>query len=232
MNRGLFEGAEAMRASERRMEAIATNLANISVTGYKRRSTTTESFDVALRGELRRHVRTKVAVNHAQGPLQHTGEKLDLALSGEGYFAVETQAGEAYTRGGKFRIDQDGVLQNLDGYAVAWEGARGFIDPAGEEVMVDPEGQVWQGTNQVGRLRIVGFDDPSKLEPDRKGYLHAPDGLRETAHQANVRQGHLESSNVSPMEEMVALISAQRSFEATARLMGMIEQSYHRLTAN
>jgi len=231
MNRGLYTGVQAMSAAERRLESIATNLANVSVHGYKRRGTTTQSFDSLLRGRLQRQVGTRTRVDHGQGALDATGETYDLALFGSGFFTVETPRGEAYTRGGRFHVDAAGLLQTQDGYPVAWEGPRGTIDPQGPEVRVDPEGQVWQDEAQVGRLRLVDFADPARLEPDRRGYLHAPADLAPAAREGEVRQGHLERSNVSAVDEMVALIATQRSYESAARLMSSIEQGYRRLTA-
>jgi len=231
MNRGLYSGVQAMAASERRLEAIATNLANVSVHGYKRRGTSTQSFDAALQGRLERQVTTRTRIDFSQGMLEETGEPFDLALFGAGFFALETPHGEAYTRGGRFHIDAAGLLQTQDGFPIAWEGGRGAIDPQGTEVRVDPDGQVWQGQAQVGRLRLVDFADPARLQPDRMGYLHAPADLAPRAREAEVRQGHLERSNVSALDEMVALIATQRSHESAARLMSSIEQGYRRLTA-
>ncbi len=231
MNRGLYSGVEAMAAAERRLESIATNLANVSVNGYKRRATATESFERTLKGKVERHVRTRTSIDYSQGPLEATGEPLDLALAGSGFFALETQHGEAYTRGGRFHLDAAGTLQTQDGFPVAWEGARGTIDSQGGEVRVDPDGQVWQGEAQVGRLRLVDFADPAKLQPDRGGYLHAPVDAAPRAREGEVRQGQLERSNVSAMDEMVALIETQRSYESAARVMSSIEQGYRRLTA-
>jgi flagellar basal-body rod protein FlgG len=231
MNRGLYSGVEAMAAAEKRLETIATNLANVSVDGYKRRSVSTQAFDKVLAGRAERHVRTSTRVDYSQGTLEQTGEPFDLALAGAGFFALETPQGEAYTRGGRFHIDAAGLLQTQDGYPVAWEGARGVIDPQGDQVRIDPDGGVWQGQAQVGRLRLVDFADRARLEPDRLGYLHAPADLAPRAREAEVRQGHLERSNVSALDEMVALIATQRSHESAARLMSSIEQGYRRLTA-
>jgi flagellar basal-body rod protein FlgF len=231
MNRGLYSGVEAMAAAERRLESIATNLANVSVHGYKRRGTATESFERALEGRVERSVRTRARVDYSQGPLESTGEPLDLALTGSGFFALETPRGEAYTRGGRFHLDAAGTLQTQDGFPVAWEGARGTLDPQGEEVRVDPDGQVWQGEVQAGRLRLVDFAEPARLEPDRRGYLHAPAGAQPRAREGEVRQGQLERSNVSAMDEMVALIATQRSYESAAKILSSIEQGYRRLTA-
>jgi flagellar basal-body rod protein FlgF len=230
MNGGLYSGIAAMNAAERRLEAVAANLANVSATGYKRVGTATQSFASELRGKMEPQIATRTVHDFSQGELRATGNTYDFALTGSGFFAVETAAGERYTRSGQFRLDENGTLLNLDGYPVAWEGARGVIDPLGEEPVVDRAGNVRQAEVDLGRLRIVDFDDSARLVVGRGGLFDAPQGMRETFSAADVQQGSLEGSNVSPMDEMVALISTQRRFESASRLLTMIEQSYRRLT--
>jgi flagellar basal-body rod protein FlgG len=230
MNGGLYSGIAAMNAAEQRLEAVAANIANVSVTGYKRVGTATQSFAKVLRGEMQPQLATYSVSDFSQGELRTTGNSYDFALSGPGFFAVDTPEGERYTRCGQFRLDEAGTLLNLDGHAVAWEGQRGVIDPLGEDPVVDHAGNVRQGSVAVGRLRIVDFMAPERLVANRGGLYDAPLAARETFSAADVRQGSLESSNVSAMEEMVALISTQRRFESSSRLLTMIEQSYRRLT--
>lgn len=231
MNRGLYSGVEAMTAAEKRLDVIAGNLANLSVNGYKRRSTATASFEAALAGRVERHIATRTTVDWSQGSLEATGNDLDLALYGKGFLAVETPAGEGYTRGGSMRLDSEGVLMTRDGHPLAWEGGRGRIDPLGEGVRVDAEGWVWQGEEQVGQLKLVNFESPDRLRRDSQGYLLASPTLKEAAHELEVRQGYAEHSNASAVDEMIALVATQRSYESAARLMGSIEQGYRRLTA-
>jgi len=231
MNRGLYSGVEAMTAAEKRLDVIAGNLANLSVNGYKRRGTATESFETTLRGRVERHIATRTTVDWSQGTIEATGNDYDLALAGKGFLGVETPSGEAYTRGGSMRIDADGVLMTREGFPLAWEGGRGRIDPQGEVVRIDAEGHVWQGEAAVGQLKLVNFEDLDRLRRDSEGYLHAPGRLKETAHELEVRQGHLERSNASAVDEMIALVATQRSYESAARLMSSIEQGYRRLTA-
>ena len=95
---------------------------------------------------------------------------------------------------------------------------------------VDSEGLMRQGDVEVGRLRIVDFEEPGRLEFDRKGFYHAAGSMREATPTAIVHQGTLEGANVSAVDEMVAMIAAQRSFESASKLMQTIEQSYRRLT--
>lgn len=231
MNRGLYSGVEAMTAAEKRLDVIAGNLANLSVNGYKRRSTATGSFEAELAGRVERHLTTRTTVDWSQGSLESSGNAFDLALHGKGFLAVETPSGEAATRGGSMRLDPDGVLMTREGFPLAWQGGRGRIDPLGEEARIDAEGIVWQGNEQVGQLKLVNYEAPERLRRDSQGYLHAAPTLKEAAHEVEVRQGYVERSNASAVDEMIALVSTQRSYESAARLMSAIEQGYRRLTA-
>lgn len=231
MNRGLYGGVAAMNSSERGIDAVAANLANLGVNGFKRRATATQSFDALLHGRTERQVGTKSSIDFSQGALRATGNLYDVALSGPGFFAVETPAGERYTRNGQFHIDGEGLLLSLEGFPVAWQGARGTIDVEGPEVQIDQEGAVWQGENKVGNLELANFADPSRLAPEGSGYFRAPAGVRRAAREGDVIHKSLESSNASAVDQMVELIVLQRRFESSARLMATIEQSYKRLTA-
>jgi flagellar basal body rod protein FlgG len=213
------------------MEAITSNLANLGVHGFKRRSMAANGFDAVLRGQVQRQLGTRTIVDHSQGTLVQGDGPYDLALSGAGFFAVETPQGEAYTRNGQFRVDDSGVLQTLEGYPVAWRGPRGTLDPTGPEVLIDPEGNVLQGGEAIGQLRIAGFERADALTQDRRGFYRATGAAREAPHQAVVRQGMLEAANVNAVDEMVAMISAQRAFESATRLMQMIDQTYRRLNS-
>ena len=177
-----------------------------------------------------RGLATENHVDFSQGELSRTGRALDLALDGEGFFAIDTPDGEVYTREGSFRLTPDGTLVSEEGLPVAWDSLSGSIDPTGFPVEVDGEGTVRQGVDEIGRLRIANFADSSRLSLNADGYWQAPPRLAEAAHSATVHQGALEDSNASGVEELVAMISVQRSFESVARVMSKIEDSYSRLT--
>jgi flagellar basal-body rod protein FlgF len=227
MDTGLFHSVAAMRSGERQLEAITQNLANVSTRGYKRGT----SFAHALRstGAKEARVVSGLAPDLSQGTLETTGNPLDLALEGPGWFVIEGENGRAYTRDGSFRVDDRGTLVTQDGRPVAWKGARGALRPAGEAVTVDAQGQVRQGRATIGQLDIVDLDAPTKLSTTSGGRFRAASGASELPAKAQVRQGSLESSNVEPMDELVALVTVQRGFESAATLMRTIEQSYRRL---
>jgi flagellar basal-body rod protein FlgF len=226
---GLYSGVAAMRASEKRLEAIAANLANLDTPAYKRTGSASQAF--AIEGDPRGHaqVATRHTIDFTQGVLDRTGNALDLALEGEGFFAVESPDGEVYTRDGSFHLDEQGVLQTKDGHPVAWEGARGTIAAVGEAITIDGSGQVRQGSNEVGRIKLVDFADAQRLTRDSRGSWHAPEDLETRAPAGLVHQGALERSNASSIDELVAMIRVQRSFESAAGLLRSIDQSYKRL---
>lgn len=223
-----------MSVAEDRIAAITSNLAGAQTPGFKRRATAVhgQQFGAVLghTGAVARQVN-----DYGQGSLETTQQPLDLALMGPGFFEVESPEGPRFTRDGEFRLSLDGNLLSVEGYPVAWQGAAGQLDPAGDAILVDGEGRVLQDGREVGQLRIVQFDELEELRHTRDGYFVAPDGLNRIQAApggdggVRVIQGALETSNVSPVEELVALITVQRSFEHAAELLRQIDQSYERL---
>lgn len=224
MSTGVYSGVGAMATAQARMDRLANNLANVQTTAYKRQT----SFVHALgrSGEFR----VGHQVDFSQGELERDGNPLHLALDGEGFFAVEGPNGEVYTRNGAFLLDDSGALLTQSGLPVAWEELRGAIDPTGEELRVGSDGTVSQGGRTVGRLRVVNFADLQRLQQDSTGYFRAPLDLAESTHTAAVHQGALEGSNVAPIQEMIAMITVQRSFGGASNVLGMIADTYRRLS--
>jgi len=216
-----------MVSAERRLEMVAQNLANASSGGYKRRTSFTEVLE-AKDGKASDIV-IRTGVDFSQGNLKATQNATDLAIHGEGFFAVEGDNGEVYTRDGRFHVDSEGSLLTTDGFPVAWEHFSSRIDPQGQSVYVNSDGNIRQGKQEIGKLRVANFSDPQQLVLDSKGYWNAPAGLPETAHTAIVRQGYLELSNAEPMVELIELIELQRSYESAANAVRSIDQGYRRL---
>jgi flagellar basal body rod protein FlgG len=230
VNVGLYRSAVAMAAQQRSLDSIASNLANLQTVGFKRGVTASHEVEVQRPRGAVRGVTTLAEVDFAQGNLQRSGRELDLALHGEGFFAVDGPDGEVYTRDGSFHLTQAGVLVTEDGLPVAWDLLSGAIDPVGQPLKIDEGGNVRQGIQDIGRLRVVAFEDQAALRLDRLGFWHAPAGARELPADARVNQYALEESNANGMEEMVAMIGVQRSFEVVARVFEAINQTYERLT--
>jgi|LWDU01.1.fsa_nt_gi flagellar basal body rod protein FlgG len=213
------------------MEATTSNLANLQTPGHKRMSLGTRAFEVPGGQPGETELTTFSQIDFSQGPLQPSANPYHMALEGSGFFAVEGPEGELYTRNGTFHVDERGILQSNEGYPVAWESRGTPIDATGEAISVDGSGQVRQGRTEIGRLRLVGFTAPEKLALLGAGYFQAPRSAGEEAPIAIVRHKMLEGSNVQSIDELVAMISIQREFEAARNVMQLIDQSYGRLTS-
>ena len=219
-----------MAAQQRRLDSISANLANVGTIGFKRGVTASHEVEVERpRGKVR-GVTTLAEVDFAQGNLLRTGREHDLALFGDGFFAVEGPDGEVYTRDGSFHMSEGGVLVSEDGFPLAWEELSGAIDPVGLPLVIDESGSVRQGVQNIARLRVVDFADKSALAKDAHGFWSAPRDVLPSASDARVHQYTLEDSNANGVEEMVDMIGVQRSFEVVARAFEAINQTYERLT--
>ncbi len=219
----------SMQQDATRLERIGMNLANTMTPGYKRSVVSvtpgfTQQVDAAWSA-------VQTSVNDLQlhddarpGTLKSTGQALDLALAGPGYFEVQTPEGLLYTRRGEFRVDGLGRLVTAQGYPVM--GTGGEIHVSSASPRIDNLGQVFDaGTTErdpaaVSRLKLVGFDHPRVLQHVGEGLMSAQDAtavMREL-NEPIVKQGYLENSNVNSMHEMVQLIQTMRHFESMQRV--------------
>ena len=120
-------------------------------------------------------------------------------------------------------------MQTQEGYPLAWEGASGVIDPAGERVVIDGAGLVKQGPIEVGTLKLADFEAKDQLWLDAEGYYRRPANVQFKTFTAQVHQGSLETSNAAGFSSMVELIQLQRSFQSMTRLLGSLQEGYDRL---
>lgn len=214
-------GAErALRAQQLR----ANNLANAGTTGFRADMETAAHQAVAGFGYDARHMARLEAdaVRMRSGTLVPTGRELDAAIPGEGLFAVAFGDGEAYSRAGAFTLDAEGRLQ-LDGRAVLGEAGAIVLPPA-TRVEIGADGTLSVLADgalemqEVDRLKLV-LPAPGTLRKNAAGLLEPRDGVPLPASQeVEVRGGHLEGSNVSPVEEMVATLQLNRDFEMQMKL--------------
>ena len=215
MTVGIYRAAMALVGHERHLDAIASNLANVGTTGFKRARTAAHEFTFPRTGRSDlRGVQTESRTDFGQGDVLPTQHPYDLALSGPGFFALDGPSGELYTRDGEFRLTDEGVLVNRDGLPI----------------VVNGDGSVRQGDLPLGNLRIVDFDRPQELVFTREGLWYAPPGVREQTATARVYQHALETSNSVGTEELIELIGVQRSFESAANVIQSLQRSYARLT--
>lgn len=228
MNLSMFQAASGMDASARWQEVTAENLAAGQVPGFKRQEVAFEPFIVGMMpgasGSTLRQIQPQATVKTDFSPsgLRSTGVETDVALDGQGFFAVQLPSGAvAYTRDGEFHRTPAGDLVTKSGYKVLGETGPIQLDPDIAEMAISPSGEISQKSGVVGNLRIVGFSDPNKLTPIGGGLFvsNAP-GLKPVAvPDPSVRQGFLELSNSNPVAEMTRLVSSLRMFEMNQRVI-------------
>jgi flagellar basal-body rod protein FlgF len=212
-------------AQSEALDAAASNLANASTAGFRAQRPV---FAEVLAGSggpggaEGRGVRlSRLELDLSQGPVQETGNALDVALRGPGFLVVSTPAGERYTRTGNLAVSRAGTLVTAAGQIVQGEGGQPIRLGAGA-ASIGADGSVQQGGATVGRLRLVEFADPKQLLPEGEALLRAPDdGSRDAAPRpaaaTDVLGGHLERSNVNVVRGLTDLVRISRAYEAFHR---------------
>jgi flagellar basal-body rod protein FlgG len=222
MLEGLYSAAAGMSAQQEQLDAISNDLANVSSTGYK-------AERVAFSDLLYNAVDQAGTVTSAgggasaqtigrsesQGSIRETGEPLDLAIEGDGYFQVALPNGQtALTRDGTFGVDAGGTITNAQGDRLT----PPIKLPAGvapSEVRIAPDGTVTAGTHTLGQIKLVTVTSPAQLLSDGSGELTptTASGAPHAATAGTIRQGALEESNVDISREMALMVSTQRNYQ-------------------
>ena len=166
----------------------------------------------------------KIYTDYTEGSLDSTGRDLDIAIQGDGFFAVETPNGEAYTRNGALTVSPQGVLVNADNYPILTDS--GPLTVTGQSVSIGAGGQVSVDGQNVGTLRVVDFEKPYDLRKVNGTLYIAPKGITPNpATNVAVRQGYLEKSNVDVLREMVDMIDSYRAFEMGQKMIQIQDES-------
>ncbi|MCI1209534.1 MAG: flagellar basal-body rod protein FlgF [Treponema sp.] len=245
MVRGWYTGASGMNAQQNRLDAIANNLANVDTAAYKRDVTVSKSFpELLLRrteadgvyktpfgsadaapiiGKIGLGVETNENyTDFEQGSFRATENKSDMALNGNGFFAVQTPDGVRYTRNGNFLVGREGVLETKDGFPVL--GENGPIKPGETGFVVNEDGKIYTSDTMqlLDRIKIVRFDNERYLKKQGNS-LYAENDISGPAHIAEgderpkVLQSYMETSNVNVVNEMVQMIEVNRAYEANQK---------------
>jgi flagellar basal body rod protein FlgG len=228
MNVSLYQAASAMSANARWQDVVSQNLASSSVPGFKKQDL---SFSAVQAGLLKTaHGSTPMSLPHAQsatnfqqGESRYTGVNTDVAIDGDGFFEIQLANGStAYSRDGEFQVNAQGQLVTKQGCLVL--GDRGPIQLDRNNpnpLTISATGEVAQGNESRGRLKVVTFSDPRLLRPTTGGSFLAdnPNLQPKTLAQPSLRQGFVESSNTSSVMEMANLIRVMRGFEANQHVV-------------
>ncbi len=250
MVKGLYTAYTGMVEEQRRMDVLSNNLANSNTTGYKKEGATNASFaqKLALRIKDSGHphlaarvggVKLGVKVgetytNYEQGGFKVTDESSDLAIGGDGFFAIEYTDKQGntsikYSRDGAFTVDNEGYFRTSDGDYLLnrqaalrgqmGENAHVRVDPL-LSYQVDSEGNIWQEGVNIGQIGVVDIDNYDYILKYGENLYDLQDGGNVVpANNMLIEQGALEMSNVNIVDEMVSMITIQRAYEAGQKMI-------------
>ncbi len=214
-------------ALRREMSTIANNLANMNTTGFKsERMMFVDHLNRSRSGDFIADQRLSFVRDVASyrdisaGEIKQTSNPLDAAIHGGGFFVVQAPDGtEKFTRNGSFRMDSGGQLVNQAGLPVLTDaGAPIFFAPSDTTITISGDGTVSTENGQLGKLRVVTFDDPYSLQREA-GSMYTTDQLPTNKLDAQVVQGALEGSNVKGILEMTRMIAVSRSYSSAQDIL-------------
>jgi flagellar basal-body rod protein FlgF len=219
--------ASGLRARMESLDLLANNIANASTGGYK---ADREFYSLYVAPEAAGNEPSSTMplierpwVDHAQGVLHSTGNPLDVALSGKGFFAVNGPSGPLYTRNGNFRLATDGKLTSPDGYPVRDSQGLPITIQAARPLDISSDGTMTQDGVVAGKLEIVDFTSTAGLSKQGGNYFRVSDpAVRPAAASGtSVEQGQLEASNTGSAEGAVRLVSVMRQFEMLQKAVSL-----------
>lgn len=247
MIRALSTAATGMDAQQTKLDVTANNLANVSTPGFKKSraefqdlmyqtvkapgAATAQGAKTPNGLQVGLGVRTAGTQRmHSQGSLRQTGNSLDVAIEGRGFFAVNLPSGGiGYTRDGSFKLDAEGRMVTTDGYRLSQEIS---VPPDAQSVAIGSDGTVTaivagsSEPTELGRIELATFANPSGLVSQGRNLFTASaasgtavTGAPGTAGIGSLSQGSLELSNVKVVEEMIDLITGQRAYEVSSRVI-------------
>jgi flagellar basal-body rod protein FlgG len=262
MTVSMYDAAAGALIQQIRLDILANNLSNINTVGFKEDKAVFQTFLPDTLGtptgqpaeegasENEEQVLSPfpedyavnfegAATNFTAGRLKHTGNPLDFALQGNGFFCIQTDEGTQYTRKGSFTINDEGLLSTQDGLPVLGTGgsirlteANFSVDSAGGIYTVDAEGGMYVDETVIAQIKVVDFDEPYPLkkEGDTRFSLGGPGIEEKEALDYEIRQGYVEDSNVDPMRTMTEMIEVLRHFEAYQKVIQAVDDINEKAT--
>ena len=222
MENSIYIGLSRQIALERQMEMVANNVANMNTPGYKANKPLFEQY--LIDSDFSKEEMSMVYDYgqyqvEMQGAFKATGNELDVALDGPGYFMVETPEGTKYTRAGNFTLNAEGEIVTAAGNRVLDAGEKPITIPQGaRDIKITQDGQVTSTAGNAGQLGVMEFENMQELRPTGDGYyMTEAEGVAMEA--TTVRQGMVEQSNVQSILEMTNMIDVSRTYQSINKMM-------------
>ncbi len=234
MDNAIYVGLSRQLTLQRALDVSANNLANVNTAGFKVESLVTNTDALTPRSAphsdpIKYVIDNGLARNFGQGGLEQSSNPLDVAIEGDGFFAIQTQNGLRYTRDGRFGLNAQGQLVDHRGNAVMSNGGSPItVDTTKGEISVAKDGTISQAaqngqTLQIGKLGVSTFANLSALKKEGEG-VYDPAGATPGA-STNVRlhQGMVETSNVQPVTEITSLINITHAYERVSQMISQTQ---------
>lgn len=251
MDSGFYAACAGLRAQSQALEVVAHNLANLNTAGYRGQQTTFQSLLVTSRPTVPNVLNAALnsVLNSATnnfgvlegthldmrtGNLQATGNPLDVAIEGSGFFTIQTADGVRYTRNGSFQVSSSGQLVTAAGDLVLGDPAlkdKGGINVPAGAVSIASDGTLSVNGAVAGSIRLTEFAPGTRLTAEGGALIEAPDGGAKPVLRPLLRQGTLESSNVNSIDSVVTLIGVQREAEMLQRAMSLFDTELNRIAS-
>jgi flagellar basal-body rod protein FlgF/flagellar basal-body rod protein FlgG len=235
MENGSLVGLSRQMALQRELDIVANNIANLNTTGFKADNVVFQEFLMPgaqanqFAGNDRRvsFVQDRATwLDLSQGAVEHTGNPLDVAISGNAFLTVQTPRGERYTRNGALQINAQGQLVTSEGLQVIGQNGPIVFQPTDRDISIGIDGliSVREGQNttdsQRGKLKLASFDQPQRLQKDGTSTYMAPAGVTpQVPADARVSQGAVEKSNVKSVMEMTRMVEVTRAYTQIATML-------------
>ncbi|WMI80967.1 flagellar hook-basal body protein [Anaerotignum sp. MB30-C6] len=236
MFKGYYNLSSSMLTHNKNLNVISNNLANVSTSGYKSDTMVSGTFKDEVMARTANNilgtegdplgnssmitVPYETVTDLADGAWEQTGGSLDFAINGKGFFEVQSQGENVYTRNGSFSLDNEGYLM-LQGVGRV-NGSNGLIRITTDDFQVEQDGSIYNGTgNLISKLRIMDFDNYDNLTKVGDGVFTG--GGQGRVADSTVMWKYVETSNVDPVQEMTDMLVSQRSLQSAAQVLKMYD---------
>lgn len=237
MLKGIYTAAAGMLATNTTIDTLASNLANVNTVGFKANRLSYQTFPEMMLNKVENNEKTAIGslvngskiygsyINFAEGGVQQTGNPLDMAIHGDGFFHVKDANGQSYyTRAGNFTVDSNGDVVTLNGEFLQGKSGNIRLNMADGPVTISSNGTISAKGVAVDQVEVAHFQDNQTLEKLTDNLYQTTLNTQETSdpkQPSSIQQGALEQSNVNPVSELVNNIQGMRLYEALQKNIHM-----------
>lgn len=230
MDNAFLVGLSAQQVLQQRMDITANNLANMTSSGFKTErlvareisekpaAATDSPKDIEFVGAW------MVQRDFSTGSIEQTGNPLDVAIEGEGFFVVQTPAGPAYTRDGRFTMNSNGEIVTRSGHVVTGSGGAIVINPEAGPIAIGKNGSITQDGQTIGKFDVVAFEHPGGLEKMGDNLWKATDEAPREPEALSIAGGAVESSNVNAVSEITQMIEISRTYQSVSKMIDQADE--------